>query len=76
MAADGLARALRPAHTPFDGDTVFVLTTALRALVGDRARALTRIGSVAADCLSRAIARGVYAAESLGEIKSYRDSFR
>ena len=76
MAADGLARALRPVHTPFDGDTVFVLTTALRALVGDRARALTRIGSVAADCLSRAIARGVYAAESLGEIKSYRDSFR
>lgn len=76
MAADGLARALRPAHTPFDGDTVFVLTTALRAPVGDRAPALTRIGSVAADCLSRAIARGVYAAESLGEIKSYRDSFR
>ncbi len=76
MAADGFARALRPAHTPFDGDTVFVLTTALRAIVDDRARALTRIGSVAADCLSRAIARGVYAAESLGEIESYRDSFR
>src|SRR6266446_951870 len=76
MAADGFARALRPSHTPFDGDTAFVLTTALRAIVDDRARALTRIGSVAADCLSRAIARGVYAAESLGEIKGYRDSFR
>ena len=75
MAADGLARAIRPAHTPFDGDTIFVLTTGLRAIVGDRARALTRIGSIAADCLTRAIARGAYAAKSLGNVKSYRDIF-
>jgi L-aminopeptidase/D-esterase-like protein len=76
MAADGLGRALRPSHTPFDGDTIFMLTTAQRTITGDRARALTRIGSVAADCLTRSIARGVYEAETLGEIKSYRDRFR
>src|SRR5882672_7079577 len=75
MAADGAARALRPSHTPFDGDTIFALATAQRAITGDRARALTRVGSVAADCLTRAIARGVYEAETLGEIKSYRDRF-
>jgi L-aminopeptidase/D-esterase-like protein len=76
MASDGFARALRPTHTPVDGDTVFALTTAARTLTGERARALTRIGSVAADCIARAIARGVYEAETLGEIKSYRDTFR
>jgi L-aminopeptidase/D-esterase-like protein len=76
MAADGFARALRPTHTPVDGDTVFALTTAAKALNGDKPRALTRIGSVAADCIARAIARGVYEAETLGELKSYRDTFR
>jgi L-aminopeptidase/D-esterase-like protein len=76
MGSDGFARALRPAHTPFDGDTVFALSTAKRAITGDRARALSRIGSVASDCVARAIARGVYEAETLDEAKSYRDSFR
>jgi L-aminopeptidase/D-esterase-like protein len=76
MASDGFARALRPTHTPVDGDTVFALTTGSRTLTGDRPRALTRIGSVAADCIARAIARGVYEAETLGELKSYRDAFR
>ena len=75
MATDGFARALRPVHTPVDGDTLFALTTGKRALGGDRLRELTRIGSVAADCVSRAVARGVYAAETLGDIGSYRDRF-
>ena len=75
MAADGFARALRPAHTPFDGDLVFALTTAARPAAEPRARALMRLGSIAADTLSRAIARGVYEAETLGAMKSYRDSF-
>ena len=75
MATDGLARALRPVHTPFDGDTLFALTTAQTTLGGDRLRELTRIGNLAADCVSRAIARAVYAAESLGDAKSYRDRF-
>jgi len=62
MAQDGLARAVRPAHAPFDGDVVFALATARRPLSGARAAALTRLGALAADCLVRAIARGVYAA--------------
>ena len=64
MAQDGMARAVRPAHTPFDGDTVFAVSSAARALSSGTSRALqiARIGSAAADCLSRAIARGVHAA--------------
>lgn len=58
MAQDGLARAIRPAHTPFDGDTVFALSTARVPAPGDTG--LARIGSIAADCLSRAVARGVF----------------
>lgn len=75
MAADGFARALRPTHTPFDGDTVFAVTTGARRITGDRPQALARLGHVAADCVARAIARGVYAAETLGDVKSYRDRF-
>jgi L-aminopeptidase/D-esterase-like protein len=73
MATDGLARAIRPAHTPFDGDTLFALTTANRPLRGERLRELTRLGNAAADCVSRAIARAVYAATTVGNVKSYRD---
>ncbi|HEY0281976.1 MAG TPA: P1 family peptidase, partial [Rhizomicrobium sp.] len=36
---------------------------------------LKRLGHMAADCLARAIARGVYAALTLGDVKSYRDLF-
>jgi L-aminopeptidase/D-esterase-like protein len=62
MAQDGIARAVRPAHTPFDGDTVFALASAAVELsVGQqRAAHIGRIGSAAADCLSRAIARAVH----------------
>ncbi|MSO89850.1 MAG: peptidase S58 family protein [Rhodospirillaceae bacterium] len=69
MAQDGFARAIRPVHTPFDGDVVFALSTAQRPL--DGSMELTRIGSLAADCVSRAIARGVFAAESLGAMAAY-----
>jgi L-aminopeptidase/D-esterase-like protein len=69
MAQDGLTRAIRPAHTPFDGDTVFALSTGSGDPVGPEA--LTRIGSAAADCLTRAIMRGVLAAEPLGGYPSW-----
>jgi L-aminopeptidase/D-esterase-like protein len=62
MAHDGIARAVRPAHTPFDGDTVFAVASG--AMVPDRAihrgSHVGRIGSAAADCLARAIARAVH----------------
>lgn len=71
MAQDGIARAIRPAHSPLDGDTVFVLSTGLRPLL-DPIAGLAEIGHLAADCLARAIARGVYEAEPLAGIPSYR----
>jgi len=75
MAADGFARALRPVHSPFDGDLVTVVSTARRKLAEPRALAVLRLGHMAADCLARAIARGVYEAQSLGSFRSYRDTF-
>ncbi|HEY1794743.1 MAG TPA: P1 family peptidase [Stellaceae bacterium] len=69
MAQDGLARAIRPAHTPFDGDTVFVLSTGTGEPIGPYR--LSRLGSAAADCLARAIMRGVVAAEPLGGYPSW-----
>jgi L-aminopeptidase/D-esterase-like protein len=62
MAHDGMARAIRPAHSPFDGDLVFALSSGAVPLGDERTRAwhVARIGSAAADCLARAIARGVF----------------
>jgi L-aminopeptidase/D-esterase-like protein len=62
MAHDGIARAVRPAHTPFDGDTIFALASGAVQFHGSQLRAahIGRIGSAAADCLSRAIARAVH----------------
>lgn len=71
MAQDGLTRAIRPAHTPFDGDTVFALSTGNGPPVD--AAVLTRLGTAAGDCLSRAIMRAVVAAEPLGGYPSWRE---
>ncbi|MDQ0315658.1 P1 family peptidase [Amorphus orientalis] len=60
-AHDGFARALWPAHTPYDGDTVFALSTGARPLA-DPVFEPIEIGAAAASTLARAIARGVYAA--------------
>ncbi|MEO8811331.1 MAG: P1 family peptidase [Caulobacteraceae bacterium] len=62
MAQDGLARAIRPVHTPFDGDVVFALATGRRPLGETPDFTLTRLGALAADCLARAVARGVHEA--------------
>jgi L-aminopeptidase/D-esterase-like protein len=72
MAHDGMARAIRPVHTPFDGDTVFALSTTRMALPQPAQRSVARIGAMAADCLTRAIGRAVFAANALGDIPSYR----
>jgi L-aminopeptidase/D-esterase-like protein len=66
MAQDGIARALRPAHSLFDGDIVFALASASVAPGEGQRRALqvSRIGSAAADCMARAIARAVYGARA------------
>jgi D-aminopeptidase len=64
MAQDGLPRALRPIHTPFDGDLVFMLATGKKPISGPMPREfmVARLGALAADTLARAIARGVYEA--------------
>ncbi len=77
MADDGLARAIRPAHAPMDGDTVMAAGL-LRKPLQNEAIDLTEIGLAAADCLARAIARGVYEATSLpfaGALPAWRDKF-
>jgi D-aminopeptidase len=79
MAQDGLARAIYPAHAPFDGDTVFCISTARKPLVAAE-RDVTQIGTYAANCLARAIARGVYEATSptsdWNGPPAYRDALR
>jgi L-aminopeptidase/D-esterase-like protein len=77
MAQDGLARAIRPAHAPMDGDTIFAAATGDIPL-GDSAHNLTELGMLAGDCLARAIAIGVHEAEALpfpGALPSWRDRF-
>jgi L-aminopeptidase/D-esterase-like protein len=74
MAQDGIARAVRPAHTPYDGDTVFVLSTGDGHPPGPAE--LARIGAIAADCTARAIARGVYEADPAGGHPCWRERYR
>lgn len=64
MAQDGMARALRPIHTPLDGDTLFAVATGVHALP-DPILGLAELGTLAADVVARAIARGVYEARAL-----------
>ena len=64
MAHDGLGRALRPTHAMQDGDVVFAAATGKNQQPASL-RDITEIGMVAADCLARAIARGVYEATAL-----------
>ena len=70
MAHDGMARAIRPAHTPFDGDIVFVAASGDATLGDNRAAEVARIGSAAADCLARAIARGAWEAARQAEAQA------
>ncbi len=77
MAQDGLARALRPIHTPLDGDIVFVAATGARPLA-DPIYALSELGTLAADVVARSIARGIYEARALslpGALPSWHDRF-
>ena len=72
MAHDGFARAVRPAHTPLDGDTIFCLATGDKTLPALADRALMTLGALAADAVARAIARAVFAATAINEIPAYR----
>jgi L-aminopeptidase/D-esterase-like protein len=60
MAQDGLARCIRPIHCPFDGDSLFVISTAPEGSGGSDPVALTEIGTIAADLVARAVRRAVF----------------
>jgi L-aminopeptidase/D-esterase-like protein len=64
MAQAGLARAVRPVFSPFDGDVIFAVGTGRRPAPDPRPITVARVGALAADCLARAIARGVYDARA------------
>ncbi len=81
-AQDGLARAIRPAHTPLDGDTVFALATGAVAVepnpdtpsaLSPETALVTAIGTAAADVLARAVLAGVLAAESVAGVPTVRE---
>lgn len=76
MAQDGLARAIRPIHSPFDGDVVFAMSCGEKSLKEPKSIGLAHLGALAADTLTRAVARAIYSADTLGSHKSYRDHFK
>lgn len=69
MAHDGLARAITPAHTPVDGDAIFVLATGTLEATPH----LLVLGALAADVVAEAIVRAVRAAEGLPGLPAARD---
>jgi L-aminopeptidase/D-esterase-like protein len=62
MAQAGFARSIRPVFSTLDGDVVFCLSTAAVERPEPRPILLSRLGELAAACLARAVARGVFAA--------------
>jgi L-aminopeptidase/D-esterase-like protein len=80
MAHDGMARAIRPSHTLFDGDTVFCLATCKRELAEDpgffaspQAQAFNELGHAGANCMARAIISGILSARSLAGMIAFCD---
>lgn len=67
MAQDGVARCIRPAHTLYDGDTLFALAT------GEREADPSLVGALAAEATSRAILNAVYSATTAGGLPSAQD---
>ncbi len=67
MAHNGLARAIRPVHTQFDGDLVFALSS------GKRRADLSTLGTAAAEATAGAIVRAVETARSLGGVPGIVD---
>lgn len=70
---DGLARALRPAHTMGDGDTLFALSTTGEPVTGPRV--LDELCAAAAECVARSVVHGVLAATAVpgSDVPAYRD---
>ena len=67
MAQDGIARTIRPAHTLFDGDTIFAAAT------GTKRADVSLVGACAAEVVAEAIVRAVRAAEGAGGLPAWKD---
>jgi len=67
MAQDGVARTVRPAHTMFDGDTLFALS------IGRKRADLNVVGAYAAEVVAQAIVRAVMSAEAAAGLPAARD---
>ena len=67
MAQVGLARTLSPAHSPFDGDVIFALSS------GDHEGDLQQVGLLAEQATSRAILKAVREADGFGKVPAWRD---
>ncbi len=67
MAQNGIAFAVRPAHTMFDGDTLFALAA------GDVEADVSVVGTYAADVVAMAIRNGTREAKSLGSVRAWND---
>lgn len=67
MAHNGYGRTMRPAHTMFDGDTIFTMAT--NKVQAD----VTTVGMIAAQVMEKAILRGIKSAQGLFETPSYSD---
>jgi L-aminopeptidase/D-esterase-like protein len=67
MAHDGLARAVNPAHTPYDGDTIFALAS------GEHPSDASIVGAFAAEVTAQAIRNAIREATSIGGILAMRD---
>jgi L-aminopeptidase/D-esterase-like protein len=59
MAHDGLARTIRPIHTPFDGDALFAMSLSAESPARVEPLLLAELGTRAADCVARAVRRAV-----------------
>jgi L-aminopeptidase/D-esterase-like protein len=69
MSQDGYARTINPAHTMFDGDTIFCMAT------GQVEAGANVVGAIAAEVMARAIVKAIKNTESLYGLLSYQDLF-
>jgi L-aminopeptidase/D-esterase-like protein len=76
VAHDGMARAIRPVHSMFDGDTVFCLASSRLPVAEDQIRSLLAFNALlaaAADVFADACLDGIVSATGRGSWKSYAD---
>ncbi len=67
QAQDALARTIQPAHTTWDGDVVFAVST------GNHPAPLDAVGVLARLALEDAILRAIAEADGLGRLPAYQD---